>query len=49
MKRGIIALVVVAVRGEVGLDAVSADISVVSNEALANDTVEGLVSSAGLA
>jgi len=49
LKRGIISFVVVAVGDEVRLDAVSVDVSDVANEALTDNTVVGLVGSAGLA
>lgn len=49
MKRGIVSFIVVAVGDEVGLDAVSVDISDVADKALADDTVVGLVSSTRLA
>lgn len=49
LELGIVPLVVVAVGDEVGLDAVAVDVSDVADKALADDTVVGLVGSAGLA
>jgi hypothetical protein len=49
LQGGIVSLVVVAVGGEVGLHAVSIGISHVSDIALTDDSVVGLVLSAGLA
>lgn len=49
LESGIISFVVVAVGDEVGLDTVSIDVSDVADKALADNTVVGLVGSAGLA
>jgi hypothetical protein len=49
LESGIISFVVVAIGGEVRFHAISIDVSGVSNIALANDAVVGLVCSAGLA
>jgi hypothetical protein len=49
LEGGVESLVVVAVGCEVGLDALAIDISIVSDQALTDDAVVGLVGSAGLA
>lgn len=49
LEFGIISFVVVAVGDEVRLDTVSIDVSDVADKALADNTVVGLVGSAGLA
>lgn len=49
LEGGIVSFVIVAVGGEVGQYTVSIDISNVSDEALTDDSVKGLVSSARLA
>lgn len=49
LEGGFESLVVVAVGGEVRLDALSIGISVVSDKTLTNDAIVGLIGSAGLA
>ena len=49
MELRVVSLIVVAVGREVGFDAVSIGISVVTDIALADDTVVGLIGSTGLA